>query len=109
MVRDISTNLLRASPIRRVAGHAVARTQGVVVADMAGRTGSRRRGHVRAHQGETRNTVVKRCGIPTLGGMAIRTVPRGKARARGRVHWIISLLPGGEMAARCAASRGRDL
>ena len=64
---------------------------------------------MRAHQGEARNAVVKRRGIPTLGGMAIRTVPRGKAGARRRMHGSIGLLPGGEMAARCAASRGRNL
>jgi hypothetical protein len=109
VVRDNSANLLRPNPIRRVARHAVACTQGVVVADVAGRTGSRCRGHVRTHQGETRDAVVKRRGIPPLGGMAIRTVPHHKCGARSRVDGIIGLLPGGEMAARCAASRGRNL
>jgi len=91
---------------RGVAAIAIRRTQRVVVIDVALRAGRRQ---VRPHQREACDAVIERRGIPSRGGMAIRAVRRRKRRSGGRVHRIIRALPGGQVALRVAASRGRDL
>ena len=52
--------------------------------------------------------MIERSRIPPLGGMASRAIRRLKSGPRGRVHWIIRLLPGRQMAAGVPALRRRN-
>ena len=79
---------------------AVRGVQRVVVVDMAG---SARRGKVRAHQRETRNTVIEGSGVPSCGSVAIRAVGCRECSTSRRVHRIVRGLPGGQVALRVAA------
>jgi len=63
---------------------------------------------VRASQRETGGAVVERSGVPAFGGVAGRAIRRLKSGPRGRVHRIIRLLPGRQMASRVPALRRRD-
>ena len=73
--------------------------------------GARRRSrrNMRAGKGEPRHAVIEGSSIPTLGGVAIRAVGHGERGTGGRVHGIIRLLPGGEVAARVTAIRRRNV
>jgi len=73
---------------------------------MAQRAGGRGRGHVRSDQGESGHAVIERRGGPARRRMAGGTVGRGKSGARGGVHGIIGLLPGGQVALRVSAIGG---
>jgi len=64
---------------------------------------------VRAHQGKPRQAVVKRCLVPPRGRMAVRAVGGCERRSRRRVHRIIGLLPGAQVATGISAVRGSDL
>lgn len=59
-------------------------------------------------QQESCGSVVKICGVPALGGMAIRAVYQRKCRPGRRMHRIICLLPGRQMALGIAAVRRRN-
>ena len=52
--------------------------------------------------------VIEICGVPALGGMAIRTVYQPECRPGRRMHRIICLLPGRQMALGIAAVRRRN-
>ena len=108
MVWYVSTNRLRGVPGRLVAAHAIGRGQRIVVADMAGGAGRRRRRHVSANQRKAGRAVIERRAIPAQGGMALRTVRRGEGCTRCRVHRIVGLLPGRQVALRIAAIRRLD-
>jgi hypothetical protein len=77
-----------------VAAIAIRRFDGVVVGDMAGDTGSRRRRHVRSGQGKPGNAVIERRCVPTLRRMTYGTIRRRKHGPRGGVRRTIRLLPG---------------
>ena len=67
-----------AVPIGNVAAVAVGGIQRVGVVDVAcgaGRWGGR---HVRANEREAGDGVIERGRVPTLGGMAIRTISHGE-------------------------------
>lgn len=78
----------------------------VIVVDVAQRAGS---GDVSASQREASGAVIKIGSAPTESGVTVRTVDKGEGRASRGVGRIIGLLPGGQMASGCAASRGSDL
>ena len=68
-------------------------TQREVVAYVAGRAGSRRRGNVHSRQGKPCRAVVKRRCVPTHGGVASGTV-RNRESGSGRgVRRSVRLLP----------------
>ena len=105
VVGNIAAKGLRAEPGRLMAAHAVGGAQGVVVIDVAGDAGSRRRRHMRASEGEAGSAVIE-CGrIPSDGVVASGAVCRGERRAGCRVRGIVSLLPSREVATRVAAIR----
>ena len=79
--------------------------QGVVVVDVA--EGASDIGVAIGEQ-ESGGAVVERCRRPTRCIVAGGTIRRGKGRARGGMHGIISLLPGRQMALRVPAIRGGD-
>jgi hypothetical protein len=108
VVRDISAERLGFVPVRRVAGQAVRRTQGVVIVDVARGAGRWRGRGVRAGQSKTGNCVIKGSGVPTSGRMAVGAIGGSKAGARGGVNRIVGLLPLGEVASGIAAIRGSD-
>ena len=78
----------------------------VIVVDVAGRAGEI---GVSLGQRKTREGVIEISGIPTLGGVAIRAIGRGKDRARRGVRGVIGPLPGGKVAAGVAAIGWSDL
>ncbi len=63
---------------------------------------------MRSDQCEAGRAVIEGCCIPTQGGVALRTVRRAKGRAGSRVHGIIRLLPGCQVALRIAAIHRLD-
>src|SRR5215472_19101073 len=68
--------------------------QRVVVAEVAGRAGSGRRGHVHAGERETRNAVVEGSEVrPRDGVVAIRAIRSGERGASRGVHRVVGLLP----------------
>lgn len=64
-----------------MAAHTIGGAQGIVVADVAGSAGSRRRRHVRADQGKTRDAVVELRSQPIVCRVA-GLAGTGKIRAR---------------------------
>jgi hypothetical protein len=98
----------RALESRLVAAVTIRRVQSVVVADVAGRAGCRSRRHMRAGQRKACRAVIKRCGGPANRRVAGRTIPDGEGRSRCRVHRIVRLLPGREVASRVSAIGRRD-
>ena len=64
---------------------------------------------MRANKRETGDRVIKRSGVPTLGGVAIGAIGGSKAGTRGGVNRIGSLLPLGKVAAGVAAIRRSNL
>ena len=54
---------------------------------------------MRAGERETSNAVVERSSIPTDGGVARGAVPYCERGAGSRMHGIVGLLPGCQMAA----------
>ena len=83
MVRNSSANCRGAVPGRLVATVAIRGIQCVVVADVAGRAGSRRGRHVRAYQGEAGDAVVERSSVPAGGGVAVGAICSGESSAGG--------------------------
>ncbi len=65
--------------------------------------------HVRADERKAGGGVIERSAIPSGSGVAIRAVADGECGAGSRVHRIVGLLPGGEMATGVAAIRRRNL
>lgn len=45
-------------------------------------------------QQESRRSVIKICGVPAHGRVAVRAVAHRKRRSRSGVCWIVRLLPG---------------
>ena len=64
---------------------------------------------MRARQGKARHAVVENRGRPGNGVMAARAIRHRKGRTGGRVHRVIRLLPGRQVALRIPAIRGSDL
>ena len=64
---------------------------------------------MRARECEAGHAVVKGSGIPANRGMAIRAIRDREPRTGSRVHRIVCLLPGGQVAARIAAGVRGDL
>jgi len=104
VIRDRSPQRCGALPSGDMATVTGCGTQRVVVIHMARRAGSRRRGNVHPRQGESRGAMVESCRVPAHRRMAYSTVPYRKLRTRRRVHRIIRLLPGRQMAARVPAT-----
>jgi len=100
----------RLLPFRKMASRISAvrwrNRQSVVVVDMAG---SARNVRMPVRQQESRRGVVEISRVPALGRMATRAIRDGEDRPRGRVHWVVGLLPGRQMALRVSAVRRRDL
>jgi hypothetical protein len=109
VVRHVAAERLRAVPGGLVATHAVVRAQRVVIVDMAGSAGRRIRRHVRADEGETGRAVIEGSSIPAHCRMAVGAIRGRESRPGGRVHRIVRLLPGGQVAARIAAGVRGDL
>ena len=109
MIRYVSTERGRRLPCRRVATHAVRGVQRVIVVDVARRARSWRRRHVRPRQRKTCNAVVERSPVPSLRRVAVRTVRQRKCWTSRRVHRIVRLLPGREVAPGCPARSGCDV
>ena len=86
-----------------VATVAIRRVQCVIVVDVARRARGRSRRHVRAHQRESRDAVIKRSRIPAGRGMAVGAIDYGERRTGGRVDRVVGLLPGRKMASGIAA------
>jgi len=80
--------------------------QSVVVVDVAGSAGNIR---MPVRQQESRRGVVEISRVPALGCMAARAIRDGEDRPRGRVHRVVGLLPGGQVALRIPAIGRRDL
>ena len=76
-----------------MAAHTICRIQRVIIVDMAGRAGSRRRRHMRPCEGKARHAVIKRSGIPSRRRMASRAISNRECRTGSRVHWVVRLLP----------------
>ena len=57
-------------------------------------------GHIRVavRKQESRRGMVEISRVPALGRMAIRAIRDGEDRPRGRVHRVIGLLPGRQVA-----------
>ena len=83
-----------------MAAKTIRRTEGVVVVHVAGGAGRRRWRHVRSLQSKAGLAVVEYRRRPTYCVMAYRTVRCRKLSTRRRVHRIIRLLPGRQMASR---------
>ena len=102
--------IVRLLPGRQVASRVTAirrrNLQIVIVINVA-----RRAGYVRMPVGqqESRRAVIKRCRCPTCRRVAVRAIRGSKRRPRGRVGRIVGLLPGRQMAARCAAGARQNL
>ena len=64
---------------------------------------------MRSGERESCNAVIERGCIPTHGGVADGAIGGGKRRARCRMHGVIGLLPGGQMAAGVSAIVCRNL
>jgi len=109
VIRNVAAEGLRALPGRQMATHAIGGIQGVVIVDVAGSAGCRGWRHVRSGQSKARAAVIESRRIPADRGMAIGAIRRGKGRARSGMGGIVGLLPGGEVAARVAAIRRRNL
>jgi len=108
VVRDIAANSGGALKRGRVAAHAIGRVQRVVIVDVAGSAGRRRRRHVRSGQRESSRAVIKYCRRPAHRGVASRAIRRCE-RSPGRgVHRIVGGLPRGQMALRVSAIGRRD-
>jgi len=110
VIRHLAAERLRAQPGRLMAYGAILCRQLVVVAHVAERISAGhdftgRRQLVRTRQCPARRAVIERSRIPALGGVAGRAIRRLKSGPRGRVHRIIRLLPGRQMAARIPAVR----
>ena len=111
-LREPSSHVIRDRPPKRrgtLPGSYVAtvtgcRTQRVVVVHMAGKAGRRGRGNVHPRQGKSSSAMVESCRVPGHRRMAHRTVRYAKLRTRRRVHGVICLLPGRQMATRVAAA-----
>ena len=108
MIRDRSAYRGGALEGCLVAPVTIRRIQCVIVVHMARSAGRRRRGHVRSRQSETGNAVIERRRVPTFSRMAGGTIHRRESRSSCRVHWIIRLLPGRQMATRVSAIGRRD-
>lgn len=106
VIRHRAANRGGALEGRLVAAVAVRRIQRVIVADVAGRTGSGRRRHVRAGQRKSGDAVVERGRRPPRSGMARRAIGSSKCRSGSRVDRRRGSLPGGQVALRIAAIRG---
>jgi len=98
MVRNVSTDCCGADECSLVASVAIRRAERVVIVDMAGSAGRRRRGRVRPGQSKTSRAVIERRSRPTDCCVACGAVCRGEGSSRRGVHRIIRLLPGGQMA-----------
>ena len=110
MVRDGATHRRRAVPILQVAGSitAVIRLgiQRVVIVDVAGRAGSRRRRHVHAGQGEAGDRVIEGRHVgPGDGVVAIGAVVCSKCGPGCGMNGVIGLLPVAHMAAVLTVTR----
>jgi len=98
VIGNVAANRGRALERCRMAAHAIGRIQGVIVVDVAGGAGRRRRRHVRSRQRESGHAVIKRSGIPTNSCVASRAIGRPERRTRRGVHGIVRALPGRQMA-----------
>lgn len=108
MIGHSATHCGCAGPRGSVAAVAIGIGSGqiVIVIDMAQRAGG---GDVSARQRKASGAVIKIGSAPTESGVAVRTIGKSEGRASCGVGRIIGLLPGGQMASGCAASRGSDL
>lgn len=94
VIGHVSAIARRLVPVGDVTAIAVRRVQRVVIVDMA-RSAWRRCGrHVCTDQREAGHAVIERGRVPTLGGVAIRTICGRERRTGRRMHRIIRLLPG---------------
>jgi hypothetical protein len=75
---------------------------------MAGRAGRWRWRHVCAGQRKTGRAVIEDRRRPTRRVVAGGTICRGERGTGSGVHWIIGLLPGGQVALRISAIRGSN-
>ena len=112
VIRDAAAQSLRAVPVLEVARGVAAVSgldgQRVAVADVAGHTGSGRRRHMHAGQGEARNAVIEGSEIgPRDGVVAIRAIRSGERGASRGVHRVVGLLPVSLVAELVSASGGR--
>ena len=64
---------------------------------------------MRADEREAGHAVIKGSGIPADRRVTVRTIRDRESRAGSRVHRIVRLLPGGQVAARIAAGVRGDL
>jgi hypothetical protein len=99
VVRDAPAKCRGALESRLMAPITIRRTEGVVVAHMAGNAGRRCRGHVRSRQGKPRCAVVERCGSKIHRRVASGAVPYRKCGSRGGVRRGVGPLPSGQVAA----------
>ena len=83
---------------RLVAAVAISGIECVIVVYVAGRAGSRRRGHMRSGQSETGNAVVERCSAPACRRVAMGTIRGRKSGTGSGVHGSGGLLPGRQVA-----------
>ena len=108
VIRNVAANRRGALESRRVAAVAIGGIQRVIVAHMAGRARRRGRRHVRASQREASRAVIEDGCCPTGCVVARGTIRRGKCGSGRRVHRIVRLLPGGQVALRISAIGGRN-
>ena len=94
VIGNVVPNRGRALPFNDVAPVAGCGLEQIVVVQMAGGAGRRRRRNVHPRQGKPRRAVIEGCCGPTHRRMADRTIRRGELRTRRRVHRIIRLVPG---------------
>lgn len=108
VIGHCAANRGRALECGLVAAVTIRGIQRVVVADMAGRAGSRCRRHVRPGQRESGDAVIEGRSGPSRGSVAVGAVRSGKRGTGSRVHRGCGSLPGGQMALRVAAGGRSD-